>query len=144
MGQLSSAPDLVKYSTGRRASGSPTGLREVPTWANGKKAGTWFSWAEDGASLSAQTYRDGQLDGPEIFWFPNGRRRTLTHYRRNHRNGVAAEWSETGQQIVLGGFENEQKHGLWYVRKPGTDDAVRTNFEHGLEQPAEVATFPAR
>lgn len=118
--------------------------RSADSWANGKKVGTWFSWGEDGASISAQSFRDGQLDGPEVFWFPNGRRRTLTYYKGNHMNGVAAEWSDEGQQIVLGGFENALKHGLWYVRKPGTGDAVRTNFEHGREQPAEVATFPAR
>jgi hypothetical protein len=118
--------------------------RSADLWANGKKVGTWLSWGEDGASISAESYRDGQLDGPEVFWFPNGRRRTLTYYRGNQRNGVTAEWSNDGQQIVLGGFENGQKHGLWYLRKPGTGDAMRTNFEHGHDEPAEVATFPAR
>jgi len=118
--------------------------RSADLWANGKKVGTWFSWGEDGASISAQSYRDGQLEGPELFWFPNGRRRTLTYYRGNHRNGLVAEWTDDGQQIVLGGFEDDQKHGLWYARKSGTDEGVRMNFEHGHEQTAEVATFPAR
>ena len=118
--------------------------RSSDLWANGKKVGTWFSWGEDGASISARSYRDGQLDGPEVFWFPNGRRRSLTYYKENHRHGVAAEWSDEGRQIVLGGFESDQKHGLWYVRKSSTDDAARMNFEHGREQPAEVATFPSR
>jgi antitoxin component YwqK of YwqJK toxin-antitoxin module len=131
------------YEDGKMADGVSKGwypsgqLKQTRIWKNGKQAGIWTEWYENGQKnwewskkdgletkwysnghkSWERTYKDGKLNGLYTWWYENGQKSSEKTYKDGELNGLWTHWRESGQKEVEKTFKDGKIDGLytsWY------------------------------
>ncbi len=63
---------------------------------DGKQAGEWTTWYENGQRSAVDHFRDGMQNGLHISWYANGVKALEGKYRDGKREGEWTRWDPTG------------------------------------------------
>lgn len=90
-------------------------MRLRGSYVNGRPAGKWESWDEQGNLTATQWYPEaGGEDRYEFYWFSNGQLKELAQYVNGHRIGLEMKLHENGRIKRVGRYDGDgERVGVW-------------------------------
>ncbi len=77
------------------------------------KDGIFIVYSPAGFKMIQGTYRDGRQAGEWTMWYENGQRASVDHYRNGLQNGTHTSWYANGVMAITGEYRNGKREGVW-------------------------------
>lgn len=110
------------------------GYTEGALDAEGRRTGLWRHYATDGRLRSEFHYLDGALHGDAVWYRANGELLQRGGFDRDEKHGVWRRWTAAGDPLDEGAFDHGRKVGPWVVFHP--DGTVKKTTNHKGPPPA--------
>jgi len=95
---------VERYESGQKKS-------EGYVLADGKKAGPWTAWHDNGQKEGEGEFKKGKSEGLWTIWHKNGRKALEGEFKNGQREGLWTVWHKNGQKDAEGEFKNWKEEG---------------------------------
>jgi antitoxin component YwqK of YwqJK toxin-antitoxin module len=113
---------VERYESGQKKS-------EGYVLADGKKAGPWTAWHDNGQKEGEGEFKKGKSEGLWTIWHKNGRKALEGEFKNGQREGRCTEWDGNGQKRAEGEFKNDKWEGRWvFWSKDGSLNAKQSGI----------------
>jgi hypothetical protein len=75
-------------------------------YRDGKREGTFTSWADNGSRTGLATWQRGLMHGKYIQWNRDGRKMLEQTYEKGKLNGEARDWDRDGNLVATGTYRD--------------------------------------
>jgi antitoxin component YwqK of YwqJK toxin-antitoxin module len=82
-------------------------LKEIGSFIDGQRHGTWIRYDENGNKLAEGNYNNGLKDGKWMIWDENGNKRFEFSYQNGQKYSIWSSWDEKGSLIASTNYEKE-------------------------------------
>lgn len=130
--------DNTVFSGFVKESYSPTQVKAVFCFLNGKQHGETKSYFLNGKLKDSRTYKEGKSYGRQYGYWENGHQKFDFIYINDKREGLQKQWYESGLKYAFLTFKNDQEDGMqkaWRENgKPYINYEAKEGHRYGLQK----------